>query len=101
MLLTNCKIELSLRWNPNCILSTININSTFAITDGKLYVPIVTLSIEDNAKLSKLLSVVFKNSVYWDEYKVIFQQEYNANEYIREHISPSIKSQETVCSCLW
>ena len=30
--------------------------STFTVTDARLYVPIVTLSIEDNAKLSKLLS---------------------------------------------
>ena len=30
-------------------------NSTFKITDAKLYVPVVTLSTEDNAKLSKLL----------------------------------------------
>ena len=29
--------------------------ATFKIADAKLYVPIVTLSIEDNAKLSKLL----------------------------------------------
>ena len=37
---------------------------TFEITDAKLYVPIVTLSIEDNAKLSKLLGKGFKRSIY-------------------------------------
>ena len=46
-------------------------NATFTITDTKLYVPIVTLSAEDNVKLSKLLSEGFKRTVYWDEYKVI------------------------------
>ena len=40
-------------------------------TDAKLYVPIVTLSAEDNAKLSKLLSAEFKRSIYWNKYKVI------------------------------
>ena len=62
MSLINCKVELSLNWTENCIL-TLNRNAnnnineaTFTITDAKLYVPIVTLSIEDNAKLSKLLS---------------------------------------------
>ena len=45
--------------------------ATFKITDDKLYVPVVTLSAEDNAKLSKLLSERFKRTVYWNEYKVI------------------------------
>ena len=44
---------------------------TFKITDAKLYVSIVTLSAEDNAKLSKLLSEGFKRTVYWNKYKVI------------------------------
>ena len=43
---------------------------TFKITDAKLYVPIVTLSIEDNSKLSKLLHEGFKRPIYWKEYKV-------------------------------
>ena len=30
--------------------------ATFKITDAKLYIPVVTLSAEDNTKLSKLLS---------------------------------------------
>ena len=42
----------------------------FKITDAKLYVPIVTLSIEDNSKLSKLLNKGFKRPIYWNEYKV-------------------------------
>ena len=55
-LLINCKCELSLTWDPNCVLCTLDGASTFTITDAKLYVPIVTLSTEDNAKLSILLS---------------------------------------------
>ena len=43
--------------------------STFTVTDARLYVPIVTLSIEDNAKLSKLLSEGFKRPVYWTNTK--------------------------------
>ena len=41
------------------------------ITDAKLYIPIVILSAEDNAKLSKLLGEGFKTPVYWNKYKVI------------------------------
>ena len=71
MPLINCKVELSLRWYENCILSSARNNATFTITDAKLYVPIVTLSTEDNAKLSKLLGDKFKRPVYWNKYKVI------------------------------
>ena len=60
MPLINCKVELSLGWYENCILSSAGNNATFTITDAKPYVPIVTLSAEDNAKLSKLLGKGFK-----------------------------------------
>ena len=69
--LINCKIELSLSWYENCILSSARNKATFTITDAKLYVPIVTLSMTDNEKLSKLLSEAFKRPVYWNKYKVI------------------------------
>ena len=69
--LINCKVELLLTWNPNCMLCTLAGASTSAITDAKLYVPIVTLSTKDNAKLSNLLSEGFKRPVYWNTYKVI------------------------------
>ena len=46
-------------------------SATFEITDAKIYVPIVTLSPEDNAKLSKLLGKRFKRSIYWNKYNVI------------------------------
>ena len=64
MPLIYCKVELSLSWDPNCVLSNLVGASNFTITDAKLYVPIVTLSIEDNAKLLKLLSKGFKRPVY-------------------------------------
>ena len=77
MPLINCKIELSLMWIENYLL-TINPNAnnninkaTLTITDEKRYVPIVTLKTEDNAKLSKLLREGFKRSIYWNKYQVI------------------------------
>ena len=89
MPLINCKIELSLKWDKNCTLSSEDGNSVFAITDTKLYVPIVTLSAEDNVKLSKLLGKGFKRSIYWNKYKVILNKRYNANQYIRELLDSS------------
>ena len=69
--------------------------ATFTITDTKLYIPIVPLKIEDNAKLSKLLSKGFKRLIYWNKYKMIFKN-YNNNEYIRERLDASF---QVVCSC--
>ena len=71
MPLINCKVEFSLKWYENCILSNAGDNATFTITDAKSYVPIVTLWAEDNAKLSKLLGEGFKSLVCWNKYKVI------------------------------
>ena len=58
--LINCKIHFELNW-------TIAV-TTFKITKTKLYVPIVTLSSENNAKLAKQLNERFKRSVYWNAY---------------------------------
>ena len=91
MPLINCKVELSLKWHENCILSSAGTAATFTITDTKLYVPVVTLKTEDNTKLSKLLSEEFKRPIYWNEYKVIPNKNYNTNEYIRERLDASIQ----------
>ena len=69
MPLFNCKVELSLKWYERCLLTAAN-TAIFTITDAKLYVPIVTLSMEDNSKLTKLLNEGFKRPIYWNEHKV-------------------------------
>ena len=51
MPLINCKIKLNLTWKKECVLSTDNGNAVFIINDTKLYVPVVTLSKEDNNDL--------------------------------------------------
>ena len=91
MLLINCKVELLLEWYANCMLSSEGTATTFAITDAKCYVPVVTLKIEDNTKLSKLLSWGFKRSIYWNEYKVNSKINYAENECIRERLDTSIQ----------
>ena len=80
MRLINCRVELSLSWNENCILTSLAGNTTFTITDAKLYVPAVTLSTEDNTRLTKLLGEGFKKSVYWNKYKVIRNKIYNEHD---------------------
>ena len=49
--LINCEINLILILSDKCVLSNDTKAATFSITDAKLYVPIVTLSTQDNAKL--------------------------------------------------
>ena len=89
MPVVNCKVEFSFALDPNCVLSNLVGASTFTITDAKLYVPIVTLSTEDNAKLSKLLSEWFKIPVYRNKYKIIQNKTYNENDYIRKLLDAS------------
>ena len=85
----NCKVEFSLKWYEICILPNLVGDSTFTITDAKLYVPIVTLSSEDNAKLSKLLTEGFKRLVYWNKYKIIPNKTYDENDNIRKLLDSS------------
>ena len=48
MSLINCKIKLNLTWKKECVLSNQAGDAVFIINDTKLFVPVVTLSKEDN-----------------------------------------------------
>ena len=101
--LINCEVELILTWSKNCVLADMTVDAdadpaivapsgaTFKITDTKLYVPVVTLSAEYNAKLSKLLSDGFNRTVYQNEYnvtgnKIVEITTNNEEKYIREFL---------------
>ena len=61
MPLSNCRINLILTWSSTCIITNYTGAGTLAITDTKLYIPVVTFSTQDNAKmLQQLKSVKFK-----------------------------------------
>ena len=69
MPLINCEIDLILTWSINCVTVSTNVanqNATFAITDTKLYVPLVTLSTKDNSKLLQQLKSGFKRVISWN-----------------------------------
>ena len=54
MLLINYEINLDLNWSKNCIIVITDLADqviTLPITDTKCYVPVVTLSTQDNAKV--------------------------------------------------
>ena len=54
MPLISCKIHLEFNWSKDCVMSAFA-DTTFKITNTKLYVLIITLSSKKNAKLVKLL----------------------------------------------
>ena len=58
MPLINCEINLILTWSTICVIVSANVanqNATFGINDTKLFVPVVTLSTQDNSKLLQQL----------------------------------------------
>ena len=55
MPLINCEISLILTWSKKCVISSGTEATEFATADTKIYVPVVTLSTEDNIKLLKQL----------------------------------------------
>ena len=71
MPLFNCEISIILTWSPKCVTVSNNVanqNGTLAIIDTKLYVPVVTLSTQDNAKLLQQLQSGFKIVINWNKY---------------------------------
>ena len=70
MPLINCKIKLNLTWKKECVLSDQAGNAVFIINDSKMYVPVVTLSKEDNKDFIEQQNKGFQRSIYWNEYKI-------------------------------
>ena len=73
--LINCKINLNLPWKKECVLSNQAGAALFIINDTKLYVPVVTLSKEDNKDFIEQQNKGFQRSIYWNEYKTKEQTE--------------------------
>ena len=69
MPLINCKIKLNLTWKKECKLTSGGGEAVFIINDTKLYVPVVTLSKEDNKDFNEQQNKGFQRSLYWNECK--------------------------------
>ena len=89
MPLINCEVPLILNWSENCALRSkatrdgvppqggnlvvVEVNNptdaTFKITDTKLHVTVVTLSTEDDNKISQQLKTGFKRTNKWNKYR--------------------------------
>ena len=69
MPLINCEVKLILDWSANCVIIYTDVANqvpTFAKTETNLYVPIVTLSTQDNATLLPQLKKGFKRTINWN-----------------------------------
>ena len=67
----NCEVNLILNWPANCVIAYTDVadqGATFTITEIKLYVPVVTLSSQNNAKLLTKLKLGFKRTINWNKY---------------------------------
>ena len=82
--LISCEESLELKWNKNCIITSLEqrqvdagpaavngttTGATLAINDCKLYVPVVTLSKDDEIKLLTNLKSGFKREIIWNKYR--------------------------------
>ena len=73
MRLINCELELILDWSASCVIIYTNFANqvpTFIITETNLYVPVVTLSTNDNSPLLPQLKNGFKRTITWNKYLV-------------------------------
>ena len=63
-----CEVNLILTWSSTCVITNSNGAGAFAITDTKLYVPVVTLSTQENIKFLQQLKSGFKRVINWNKY---------------------------------
>ena len=92
MPLINCKIKSNLTWKKECVLSTDDSNAVFIINDTKMYVPVVTLSKEDNKDFIKQQNKGFQRSIYWNEYKTKeINENADANVFKYINLDPSFQ----------
>ena len=82
MPLISCEVSLELKWDKNCVITSqqvgVNLDggnttapkgATFAINDYKLYIPVVTLSKDDEIKPLTNLKSAFTREIIWNKYK--------------------------------
>ena len=78
--LISCEVSLELKWDKNCVITRLEqrdigggdnapTGATLAINDCKLYVPVVTLSKDDEIKLLTNLKSGFKREIIWNKYR--------------------------------
>ena len=90
MPLINCEVNLILTWSKDCVITNSTGEGKFAITETKLYVPVVTLSTKDNEKLLQQLKSGFKKTINWNKYESSIKT-FPQNRYLNYLINPSFQ----------
>ena len=80
MSLINCEVNLILTCSATCVITNYTGAGRFAMTNTKLYVPVVASSTQDNTKLVQQLKSGFKRTINWNKYqsdpKICAQKQY-------------------------
>ena len=87
MLLINCEFNLILTWSKDCVITNSIGEGKFEIKDSKLYVPVVTLSTQDNEKLLQQLKSGFRRTVNRNKYHSNLKK-YAKNKYLNHLVHP-------------
>ena len=90
MPLINCEVNLILTWSKDCVITNSTGEGKFAITETKLYVPVVTLSTKDNEILLQQLKSGFKKTISWNKYESSIKT-LAQNRYLNYLINPSFQ----------
>ena len=90
MPLINCEVNLILTWSATCVVSYATGETKCKITETKLYVPVVTLSTQDNAKLLQQLKSGFKRTINWNKYESNIKT-FAQNRYLNHLINSSFQ----------
>ena len=99
MPLVNCEVEFILAWSKDWVITNSIGEGKFAMTETKLYDPVVTLSIEDNAKLLQQLKSNFKRKINWNKYESSIKT-FAQNRYLNYLINPSFQGINRLCIIL-
>ena len=90
MPLINCEVNLILIWSKDCVITNATGEGKFAITETKLYVPVVTLSTKDHEKLLQQLKSGFKKTISWNKYESSIKT-FAQNRYLNYLVNPSFQ----------
>ena len=87
MPLINCEGNLILTCSKDCVVTNSEDEGKVAIKESKLYVPVVTLSTQDDAKLLQQLKSGFKRTINWNNYESEIKTSAR-NRYLNHLINP-------------
>ena len=85
-----CEANLELTWSKDCVITDSMGEGKFLITETKLFVPVVTLSSQDNTKLLQQLKSGFKRIINWNKYESNVKR-FAHDRYLNWLINPSLQ----------